>query len=299
MLKGSLTGDNKIVFVLDVNWKLHILPREWKAKVVVWSDLSVDDVDRLNESLSVDHVKQVLADIFHLDSWQEDPRQAIVMDLYYYTLQFAQDNNFNREKTSTFFSIIKNIHSACVETPFGNLEHTFRYFKDLILCHSVNRPPFSIELFNAEEIQKISEYTINTYFRHFKMYKYAFTPVVRLDLAITYQGVPVSPRPSVGDELTTEGTEVSPEDEQTAEHKPKEGEETPADDVNDQTDNEEESGARKELRAMIQTYLAEEIKKVKATVEQQLKATEDSVNRKLEDDNQARSGRRDSLKKKK
>lgn len=50
---------------------------------------------------------------------------------------------------------------------------------------------------------------------------------------------------------------------------------------------------------MIQTYLAEEIKKVKATVEQQLKATEDSVNRKLEDDNQARSGRRDSLKKKK
>lgn len=41
-----------------------------------------------------------------------------------------------------------------------------------------------------------------------------------------------------GDELTTEGTEVSPEDEQTAEHKPKEGEETPADDVNDQTDNE-------------------------------------------------------------
>lgn len=59
-------------------------------------------------------VARVLADIFHLDSWQEDPRQAIVMDLYYYTLQFAQDNNFNREKTSTFFSIIKNIHSACV-----------------------------------------------------------------------------------------------------------------------------------------------------------------------------------------
>lgn len=25
MLKGSLTGDNQIVFVLDVNWKLHIL----------------------------------------------------------------------------------------------------------------------------------------------------------------------------------------------------------------------------------------------------------------------------------
>ena len=57
---------------------------------------------------------RVLADIFHLDAWREDPKQAIVMDLYYYTLQFARDNNFTREKTSTFFSIMKKTHEVAI-----------------------------------------------------------------------------------------------------------------------------------------------------------------------------------------
>jgi len=43
----------------------------------------------------------------------------------------------------------------------------------------MQRPPFSIDLFGANEVRKIVEYVINTYFRHFKLYKYAFTPSVR------------------------------------------------------------------------------------------------------------------------
>ena len=63
----------------------------------------------------------------------------------------------------------------------------------------------------------------------------------------------------------------------------------------------EESDARKELRAMIQTYLAEEIKKVKLTVEEQLKTTEDSLGKKIEAAEAAskKSPRKDSAKKKK
>lgn len=266
-----------------------VQPRDHKAKIVVWADLTVDDVDRLNESLNVDHNKQVLADIFHLDGWREDPKQAIVMDLYYYTLQFARDNNFNREKTSTFFSIIKKTHEVATETPFGNLEQTFRYFKELVLCHAVNRPPHSIELFNVDEVRKLTEYAINTYFRHFKMYKYAFTPLVRLDLSINYHGVPVvSPEPTEAGDV---GEESCKDQETTTE----ELEMETAPEV------EEESDARKELRAMIQTYLAEEIKKVKLTVEEQLKSTEDSLSKKIETAEAVgkKSPRKESAKKKK
>jgi len=260
-----------------------IQPRDHKAKVVVWADLTVDDVDRLNESLNVDHNKQVLADIFHLDLWRDDPKQAIVMDLYYYTLQFARDNNFNREKCSTVFSIIKKTHEVAVETPFGNLEQTFRYFKELVLCHAVNRPPHSIELFNVDEVRKLTEYAINTYFRHFKMYKYAFTPLVRLDLSINYFGVPVaSPEPTEDEE---------PVEQETMTEEP-EPEPEPV---------EEESEARKELRAMIHTYLSDEIKKVKVTLDEQLKTTEETLGKKLETAEQAskKSPRKESAKKKK
>lgn len=44
----------------------------------------------------------------------------------------------------------------------------------------------------------------------------------------------------------------------------------------------EESKARKELRAMVQSYLTEEIKKMKLSVEEQLKATEDSLSKKID-----------------
>ncbi|KAK7089016.1 cilia- and flagella-associated protein 119-like isoform X2 [Littorina saxatilis] len=269
---------------------IYVFPRDHKGKVVVWADLTVDDIDRLNESLNVDHNKQVLADIFHLDMWREDPKQAIVMDLYYYTIQFARDNNFNREKTSTFFSIMKKTHEVAIETPFGNLEQTFRYFKELMLRHAVSRAPHSIELFNVDEVRKLTEYAINTYFRHFKMYKYAFTPLVRLDLSINYFGVPiVSPEPTEAGDIDEEGSK----DQETATEDQLRGETSgPV---------EEESEARKELRAMIQTYLSEEIKKVKLTVEEQLKATEETLSKKLEaaEPIHKKSTRKDSAKKKK
>ncbi|KAK3580792.1 hypothetical protein CHS0354_025131 [Potamilus streckersoni] len=247
-----------------------IQPRDHKAKVCVWADLTVDDLDRVNESLNADHIKQVLADIFHLDDYKENLKTGIVMDLYYYTLQFARDNDFSKEQTSTFFSIIKKTHEVCIETPFGNVDQTFNYFKELVLCHAVNRPPHSIELFTADHVRMITEYTVNTYFRHFKMYKYAFTPLVRLDLTLSYVGIPETPPPSEADELDAgleaEQGEVTGENETQAE-KPTEPEESPE---------------RKELRTMIQTYLTEEVKKIKASVDSHLKSTEDLLNKKLD-----------------
>ncbi|XP_060590623.1 cilia- and flagella-associated protein 119-like, partial [Ruditapes philippinarum] len=115
-----------------------IQPRNHKAKVSVWADLTVDDLDRINESLNADHIKMVLADIFHLDDHKTSLKTGIVMDLYYYTLQFARENKFTKEQTSAFFSIVKKTHEICIETPFGNLDETFSFFKEMVLCHAVN-----------------------------------------------------------------------------------------------------------------------------------------------------------------
>lgn len=248
-----------------------IQPREHKAKVCVWADLTVDDIDRINESLNADHIKMVLADVFHLDDHKTNMKTGIIMDLYYYTLQFARENNFTKEQTSAFFSIVKKTHEVCIETPFGNVDQTFNYFKELVLCHAVNRPPHSIELFTPDQVRLVTEYTVNSYFRHFKMYKYAFTPLVRLDLSISYVGVPETPPPSEPDEQADQTLEEDKEPEKEGE-----GEEQP------KTPEPEESAARKELRGMIQNFLSEEIKKMKLSVDDQLKTTEELLNKKLD-----------------
>ena len=64
-------------------------------------------------------------------------KDEIILDLYYYTIQFCIDNDFSKEQISAFFSIIKRTHAICVETPFGNVENTLRYFRDMLLCHAV------------------------------------------------------------------------------------------------------------------------------------------------------------------
>ncbi|KAK6968610.1 coiled-coil domain-containing protein isoform X1 [Biomphalaria glabrata] len=242
------------------------VPKRHKAKILVWSDLTVDAIDRLNESLNPEYIKNVLADIFYLDNWKENSKAGIVLDLYYHTLQFARDKNFSKEKTSTFFSIIKEIFQVCIETPFGNLDHTFLYFKDLLHCHSVNHPPYSIELFTPSEVRKISEYTVNTFFRHFKMYKYAFTAQIRLDINLSYEGMPT---PSQSEEDTIETKSPFPETEEPSE-------------LEKEVQDEDVAKAKEDLRNLVMSILTEEAKKIEGKVEDQVHAAVEVLNSKID-----------------
>uniref|UniRef100_A0A8C5E236 Coiled-coil domain-containing protein 189-like n=1 Tax=Gouania willdenowi TaxID=441366 RepID=A0A8C5E236_GOUWI len=115
-----------------------------------------------------------------------EPKRGVLLELYVQSVLFCREHNFSREQTSTFLSIIKSIHDLNVETPFDNIEQCVSYCKELLLCHSVRRPPFSINLFGPEEIKCVFEYIYTSYFKHFKLYKYVFTPEVKLDLSLTY-----------------------------------------------------------------------------------------------------------------
>lgn len=248
-----------------------IQPREHKAKVCIWGDLTVADVDALCEVDKPDERKSILSSLFglyHGDSMESaNMKDEIILDLYYYTIQFCIDNNFSKEQISAFFSIIKRTHAICTETPFGNVHQTFRYFKDMLLCHAVKRPPFSIELFSPDQVRILTEYTINTYFRHFKMYKYTFTPQVKLDLGITYEGIPV-PSPPPEEEVEPETGDIELEVPQD------EPEQAP-------TPEPQLTEAQMELRALIQRQLEEEVGKLRATMDEQLRVSDDSLQKKL------------------
>ncbi|XP_014787651.1 cilia- and flagella-associated protein 119 [Octopus bimaculoides] len=164
------------------------LPQSHTATIVVWNDLDLENSESLLEAPTLKDVKEILAEIFKLYNYATVQKEGILLNLYTYAVQFAREEDFTNEQLSAYFSIVKRVHEVCVESPFGNLEETFTYFKDLLVSHSVCRPPFSIELFSSEEIKKISDHVIKTYFRHFKLYKFAFTQQVRLDLVLNYTG---------------------------------------------------------------------------------------------------------------
>ncbi|XP_072832975.2 cilia- and flagella-associated protein 119 [Pogona vitticeps] len=239
-------------------------PRPHKAKICMWKYLDVHCMDLINETQTTDDLKSLLAELLHLSDFHSNPRSAILLDLYFYTIQFSREQGFNREQTSAFFSIVKDVHEACVETPLPNVEECYNYFSELVFCHSIRRPPFSIDLFNQDQLVLITDYMINTYFRHYKLYKYAFTPQVRLDISFTYIGMP---EPEAKDEEPmaesvegglsplaeeTEETLVTPEESPTA-----------------------------ALREYISTQLTQELAQLRLSVEQRLKTTEEQFNAKL------------------
>ncbi|KAM6897045.1 cilia- and flagella-associated protein 119 [Xenentodon cancila] len=141
----------------------------------------------LDEMQSIPDLESALCGVFTIDL--PEPKRRLLLELYVQTVLFCRENKLNKEQTSALLSIIKSVHAANIDTPLNNIELCFTYCKELLLCHSVRRPPFSVDLFSYEEANCILKYINKNYFRHYKLYKSAFTPQVKLDLSLTYSGI--------------------------------------------------------------------------------------------------------------
>ncbi|XP_053550791.1 cilia- and flagella-associated protein 119 [Bombina bombina] len=152
-------------------------------------DLDTHDLEILERCNSAEDMQRSLSQMLSLERSLSPLQVSVLLDLYYYTLRFCQDCGFSREQTSCLVSIMKETHGACLDTPLDNADTCYGYFRQLLLCHTLQRPPFSLNLFTPQQVLLISEYFLNTYFRHFKLYKYVFTPQVLLDLSVSHEGV--------------------------------------------------------------------------------------------------------------
>ncbi|KAG7226345.1 hypothetical protein INR49_013756 [Caranx melampygus] len=195
-----------------------------------------------------------------------EPKRGVLLDLYVQTVLFSREHSFKKEQTSALLSIIKSIHEANIETPLNNIEQCFKYCKELLLCHSVRRPPFSVDLFSSKEVDCIFEYIQKSYITHYKLYKYIFTPQVKLDLSLTYSGIP-----DHEDSSASSGVEVGPKKSDSSERG-----ETPV------TEQEETTvGPTSELKKLIEKEVKEQMMLVSGQLDQQMKEIADQHNRAL------------------
>lgn len=146
-----------------------------KSKSLLWCDLTPEHVDKLANANTIQEREEILASIFSLHDYKENYKSIILMELYIQTLNFSFKSDFSPAKTSTFFSILKLVHYHAISTPGINLDSLFGLFKSLLVNHSVPRPPYSVLVFSLQDVQLITDYVTNTYFRHVKLYLYIFT----------------------------------------------------------------------------------------------------------------------------
>ncbi|XP_011944797.1 PREDICTED: coiled-coil domain-containing protein C16orf93 homolog [Cercocebus atys] len=243
------------------------LPR---PRICMWKYLDIHSMHQLEKTTSAEEMRQVLAELLELGCPEQSLRDAITLDLFCHALIFCRQQGFSLEQTSAACALLQDLHKACIATPLGDVEECYHYFTSVLFCHGVRRPPFSIDLFKEEQLLALEDYVVNTYFRHFKLYKYVFTPQVRLDLSLTYIGLQP---PKLWPESETEKEESKEVEEQAV--TPQEEElETVA-------PPEPEPSHIHILRAYIKTQMNKELEELQRLVEEQLKASEERLSSKL------------------
>ncbi|XP_075828482.1 cilia- and flagella-associated protein 119 [Microtus pennsylvanicus] len=235
-----------------------------QPRICMWKYLDLHSMHRLEKAATVEEMREVLAELLELGYPEQSLRDAIILDLFSYALIFCRQQGFSLEQTSAACALLQDLHKACIATPLGNVEECYRYFTSVLFCHGVRRPPFSIDLFKEEQLLALADYVVNTYFRHFKLYKYVFTPQVRLDLSLTYMGLQLpQPEEKEGEEAVEQAAtpqEQEPETEIQPEQQPSEV---------------------CILQTYIKTQLSKELRQLQQLVEERLKESEERLSSKL------------------
>ena len=123
--------------------------------------------------------REALARTLAVEGTVGDAGREVLMDLYVAVLAKCQSMQLSYEKTSTFFSIMKVTHSRAVEERL-TVDRSFTACKELLLQHSVQRPPYSVAIFTLEELKELSEWALDNYYRYYKMYQYVYTPRIKV-----------------------------------------------------------------------------------------------------------------------
>ncbi|XP_054454771.1 coiled-coil domain-containing protein 189 [Anoplopoma fimbria] len=253
------------------------VPQAVKAKVMLWTDVSYHEMEEIGKIQSIPDLESALCSVFGVVL--PEPKRGVLLEMYVQTVLFCRKCNFKKEQSSALLSIIKSIHEVNIENPLNNIEQCFKYCKDLLLCHSVRRPPFSINLFSSEEVECIFKYIHNSYLRHYKLYKYIFTPQVKLDLSLTYSETQDQDEPTMEDSS-------APDIENVIE---KETEAAPKTDSSPQIQEasiEEPEGAtlgiQSELKALIEKEVREQMVLVSGQLDQRMKDIADQHNSALD-----------------
>ena len=174
-------------------------------KLCLWADLKPEHIAALDAAVDESGTQQVLAQALQLVPEDNPLRHSVLLEFYVNNVRFARENGFSIEKLSAFFSIMKRNHDEMVEA-FLPQQKSWEYLQALVLAHAVQRPPYSVGIFQLSEVRDITQYALDSYYRNFALYRYAFTMrhVKEITTRSCWTELPPATFPALADGLPTE-----------------------------------------------------------------------------------------------
>ncbi|KAH9582214.1 Flagellar C1a complex subunit C1a-32 [Trypanosoma melophagium] len=152
------------------------------AHSLTWRILSPEDTHRCLIAPDVPAIRSVLKMIDESSegkligvSKYNEGQVMILLDMLAHLILFTKSRLMSAEKVSALVGILLTVHTESMLKKYTRVQ-SYHRMRDLMVQHSVPRPPFSCGVFNVRDVQEIDEYLLRSYYRHYKMYVYAFVP---------------------------------------------------------------------------------------------------------------------------
>jgi len=183
-----------------------------KQEILVWKVFNQKALDELAKARTVRVKREIIKDTLALDKYEwnhKEKKIEILLDEYMHCYNFTTKHKFNMQSISVLLGILNQVHAYACQTSFENILESSKFSRELILAHATRRPPFSIEIFTPHEAKLAEDYMTDSYFRHFYLYKYVFTPRVVMDLNFVYPNQPELEEETMPDEALSGATPSS------------------------------------------------------------------------------------------
>lgn len=173
------------------------------SRTLTWEYLSPVHVNRAQTAPDAATVRRVLEEA---DSESKagyfdglTPTQVqILLDMFFHLLRFAKTQNMTSEKISTLVSVVYRTNRDSM-AQHATMHQSYRILESYIIAHSVHRPPYSAAVFAVDDVKHINDYLLATYYRHYKLYFFAFTKRAEATVTTVVLGacneVPPTPPP--------------------------------------------------------------------------------------------------------
>ena len=106
---------------------------------------------------------------------EDDEKSEILLDFYENLLSFCLKLDFTLEKISCSLAIMTNIVQNSISNSL-QIQYSRDNFKSLLRKHSIQRPPFTIQVYSHSDIVALESFAEETFFKHYSLYSYGFTP---------------------------------------------------------------------------------------------------------------------------
>lgn len=98
----------------------------------------------------------------------------VIINFFEGNYDLARKAKFDQLKMSCFLEIMLYLMKQLLNKRLSE-QKSFALFKELLLRHSVQRPPHSLAIFNLEDVNAINDYVQDSFYRFYNMYLYSLT----------------------------------------------------------------------------------------------------------------------------